>query len=59
VSRELQQQEEYGRQLAEQERLLKDQAEQLKLEAELASNEPDRRRLELKRKQTLARINRL
>jgi curved DNA-binding protein CbpA len=59
VSRELQRQEHYGQLRAERERSLKEQADQLKLEAELARSEPDRRRLELRRQQTLDRINQL
>jgi hypothetical protein len=56
VSADLQRSEEVARARAERERELKFRAEQLKLESELARNEPDRRRLELQRKQILEQL---
>ncbi len=56
VAANLQRSEEIARAQAERDRELTFRAEQLKLEAELARSEPDRRRLELQRKQILEKL---
>ncbi len=56
VAANLQRSEDMARAQAERDRELEFRAEQLKLEAELARSEPDRRRLELQRKQILEKL---
>ena len=59
VSERLQRAEDAERERVQRQQQLKFQADQLKLESELASNDADRRRLELQRKQVLEQLQKL